>query len=390
MLFHAKSDELQRQLAYVQRELERRCDSSYPNLEKRLRIQLNELAELETSVVAINRRLLRYEASAAQPAFDTWRQIFKDISDLSFSMQWLRTIELPAYLAATSDDHFIANILEQTFREIGLPDVYPVASLHQAHWFSVHPAPPQYPLFFVPALLTTDPGELALIYHEIGHVLYSLWAPEFGGHIENALETALKRKVIDVHNQADPEVRKDLAHVLADWQHQAYSEIEEMVCDIVGALLGGPPFVLALTLGLVASSKSPFDHDKVSYPPLDTRIRLGSLVLRRRNLTDDPALLHVEEGWSQVQPLYIPSQPRWYTWLYDEQYLTDIVAAVEFFLINQGLQLYENGCGGLRGLLRIGAAARLHPELSYQDWAQDMVATLRRDCDPGSPESSSS
>ncbi len=376
-MFRAKLSELQRHLEYVRLEFEARRASAYPSLSERLGLRLDGIEILSRQAAALSARLDQYQASQI-PAFDTWRQIFKDLRDLAADVQWLRIRELPSYLASTPDDHFVSNVLEALHQEIGLHDVHPVASLHQPHWFATHSTPPQYPLYFAPSSLATEPDELPLAFHEVGHVLFKLWAPGFGLQIETVVASTLARKAREVSAQSDPAIRADWATALSSWQRQAYGEVEEVVCDVVGTLLGGPAFVVASMVGLMAQPVNPFEHYTQNYPPLDSRMRMGALVLRRRGLVDS-TLDRTEAAWRQVRALYAQAEPRWYRWLYDEQYLGGVAAAVEQYLVKERVQLYEAGCGGLREELGNGAKAIVDDARAYELWRRDLLKMLRRD-----------
>jgi len=388
ILFRIKLRELRRHLAHAQDTCATRAVATHPNMAARLRQRLSGITELDQRVVSLEQRLALYK-TAPVPAQDTWRQLCKDLTSLSAAVQWLRTKELPAYLAATSDDQFVSNLVQALHSEIGLADVHPVVSLHQTHWFAVYPTPPAYPLYFAPASIATDPSELPLILHEIGHVLFELWGPVFNDRIQSSVAAALARKRQGLDASADPKFRADGTAALAEWESQAYDELEEVVCDVVGALLGGPAFVVALTVGLLAESTTPFTRSGPRYPPLDCRMRLGDLVLHHRGLASG-ALMAVADGWERMRELYATGRPRWYTTLYDDDYLSAIVVVVEDYLQGKGVHLYDASCTGLRRDMTDGATALLSGPGAHRSWNNAWIAVLRRDYASSSHPSSSS
>ena len=385
MPFRAKLDEVRRHLAFIHGECDARRRTAHPNLAERLQLLLRYLDLLAQRAADLDARLAAYRP-AANPALDTWKQLFAELSGLATAAQALRTRQLPIYLAAAPDDHFLSNVVDALLQEVGVAGVRPVAVLHQDEWFAVSPAPPSHPLFYLPASITADPSELPLLLHEIGHVLFRLWDPLFRQRIADVVTATLDRKRREARNQADPAIARARAGDVAQWERQAYDEMEEIVCDVVGTLLGGPAFATALTIGLLAVSASPFLHHPpgAPYPPLDCRMRLGGLVLRRRGL-DDRTLDALEDGWARVRALYTFTQPTAYGWLYDDRYLGDLIAAVEAQLLDEGLQLYAPGCGGLREQLAAGLQAFLDQDPAHRTWVVDTLAALRRAHDPSPP-----
>ncbi|MCL4508815.1 MAG: hypothetical protein M1296_04725 [Chloroflexi bacterium] len=368
VLFPAKLAELRQHLDDLQHEFSTLQARAHPNLAGRLRVQLGGIAALQSGVSLVETSLAHYHA-AANPALDTWRQLFSAMQALAHQVQALRIQQLPTYLASTPDDQYLSNLLEALHRDVGLTDVHPVASLHQPHWFAASAVPASHPLYFVPASLVDDPGELALAFHELGHVLFQLWFPDFGQRMQAAIAAAIQGKEQAIHSAADPSDRQSMTQALLEWRAQAFREMEEVVCDVVGTLLGGPAFVVTLAVGLLATSASPFQHHATDYPPLDCRMRLGGVVLRHLGLTD-PLLDRVDASWAQVQQLYTAGRPRWYSWLYDDAYFRHIAAAVQEQLLARGVTLYSAGIGGIREQVNNGAVARMGDGQAYRSWAR--------------------
>lgn len=233
-----------------------------------------------------------------------------------------------------------------------------------------------------------SPWELPLVFHEIGHVLFRLWDPAFPQYLTTVLSTTAQRKAREIQAISDPHLRADMLAALQAWMPLIYNQLEELVCDVVGALLGGPAFAVTLAVGLLVTATNPFDYLQTgNYPPLDCRMRASGIVLRRRGV-DDALLAAIEASWAQVCAIPGTTPPRHYRWLYDDTFLTDMAVAVETFLVAKGVQPYQPGRGGLRERLVDGASARLADAATYRAWATDFAATLRRDY--SLPQSSSS
>lgn len=354
---------------------------AHPDAAERLR-HFGDLIAALTQVAATLEQDLQLYQLASSPVLDTWRQLFARLRELATYVQAFRTVHLPAHLANTLQDHYMSSVFKQMHREVGLMDVYPVVSLHQSLWFAVLGNIPCYPLYLAPASLVCDPAEFGLVYHEIGHTLFRLWNPGFAQTVQAGILRAIQRKSHEVYRGiSDPAVVKDRATALSEWQTRTYHEMEETACDAVGALLGGPVFVTALHMGLLLTADNPFVQGSPIYPPLDCRMRLGGIILRRLGLADQ-TLDPLNQGWARVQTLNQAKKPRWYDWLYDDSYLDDIASAVEGHLRANSLHLYQSDDGGLRRDLAEGAHLLLGGGTPYGDWSTAFLQALQRDYAP--------
>jgi hypothetical protein len=260
VIFDAKLAELQRHLAYLRTACADCRANAHPDAAERLRLFGDAVMDLTQDAATLERDLGLYKV-AQRPAADIWRQLFARLRELSAFVLAFRTAHLPAHLATTPHDHHMSNVLKQMHQEVGLTNIYPVVSLHQGHWFAVLTNIPQYPLYFAPASLVSDPGELGLMYHEIGHTLFRMWGNAFAQVVQAGIVQTIRRKTQEVQNIADPASRADYAAALGEWQTKADQETEETTCDAVGTLLGGPVFVTALRMGLLSADDNPFVSD---------------------------------------------------------------------------------------------------------------------------------
>ena len=387
MLFAAKIAEIDQHLEYLRATYSWLRAEAYPNLDARLRLRLDGIEEIAREAADVATDFSGYQP-AANPALDTWPQIFARLHLLAGKVHALRTVDLPAHLAGSPDERQFAAVFETLHREVGLTDVHPVVSLQQHGWFAVIKDLPTHPLYLAPDSLIRDQGELPLVFHEIGHVLFQHWAPDFPNQALAVLNNTLQRKVREMQAVSDQGVRDDMLAALKAWATLVPAQVEEMVCDTVGALLGGPSFAAALAVGLSMTDTRPFDYlQSGNYPPLDCRLRICGVVLRRRGLADS-RLLGIEDGWARVCTMPGTQAPRFYKWLYDDAVLGDLAEAVEAVLVAKGVQIYQAGCGGLREQLEAGATARLTDDAAYRAWSASFAAALPRDY--ALPQSSSS
>jgi len=375
VLFPAKLAQIQQHLAYVRRMYTQRRTSAYANLSKRLELQLIELDVLEAEVATLLDDFDRYQ-HAVNPAVDTLPQLIARLRDVSAQVQGHRMIYLPAYLANEPDEPLFASLFESLHREIGLADVYPVVCLQQPHFFAISATPFRYPLFFAPASVRVDPLELPLIFHEIGHLMYQSWVPDFPSCIDQALNVIAQRKYQEVVATSDPQLRQDKMTVLQGWVPLFARQVEELICDVVGALLGGPAFAIAHSLGLSMTDVNLFDYSNARYPPLDCRMRVNSIILQQRGF-GGALLAEVQNTWDAVRSLPGTIAPtRFYDWLYDDALIGDMIVAVQAFLTLRGVNLYERNSGGLRERFIEGAVTRVAGIEEHRRWSEAFIASI--------------
>lgn len=348
--------------------------TAHLNAAARLDLRLQDLAALEAGASDLNRRLHAYRVPS-DPRLDTRLQLFGELRSLADDLQFLRTTELPALLATTPDDVYVSAVLEALFVETGIPDVHPVASLHQGSWFATQPSHPAYPLMLAPVQILADAGEIPLFLHEMGHVLYRLWAPALDLALVATVQKTVDRLAQEALSAGDPNVRLDRARALSEWLPQGYGEIEEIACDLIGALLGGPAFAVALHIGLLIPDATPYAHSQPEYPPLDVRMRLAVAGVRHLGLSYG-ALDQAEASWRETLALYAAKKPRFYDWIYAPTAIDDLTRAVADFLRRKGVGVFLPGCGGIRGELLRGTSHLLTGGPAYEAWSDGMVANL--------------
>jgi len=349
--------------------------AAHPNAAARLDLRLADLTRLEAQATDLQLRLLAYRAPV-DPLLDTRPQLFSELRDVADALQFLRTTELPAFLATSPSDAYVSAMLEGLFAEAGISGVHPVASVHQGSWFATVQNHPTYPLMLAPAQILSDAGELPLFFHEIGHVLYRLWGPAFDRVLVATVQRTVDRLAQEARNAGDPNLRSDRAKALTEWQPQAYGEVEEIACDLVGALIGGPPFAVALHVALLMPDATPFAHSQPEYPPLDVRMRLAVAGIRRLGIAD-PAVDQAEESWKHTLALYSAAKPRFYDWLYTPTTIADLTQAVADFLTSRGVGLFAQGCSGIRGELARGTGHLLVGGSGYRAWSDALLVCLR-------------
>jgi hypothetical protein len=362
MLYEAKIAALFGDLSYVRRECQALLQAAHPSLRERLRLVLTYCDELEQRL-SQREALLKAFRALPQPAISLWPQVSARIHEVAQQVQALRTKQLPALQATTPDDPFVSNLMEALCQELSLVDIHPVASLCQDEWVATIASPPSYPLIFFPRSVANDPGELPLMFHELGHVLMRLWAPDLPQAIITVLTEAVDRKRQEVASMTDPNVRADHEEALREWQAQLLARAEELLCDVVGSLLGGRAFLGAFAIGMLTARANVFEGEP-RYPPLDFRVRLGLLTLEHLNASGSLSVA-VQAGWAELRTIHQGLKPRFYGWLYDDELLGKGIEAVEAFLQAKGVRIYGQDVAELRGQLDEGIRLRLEQPTHY-------------------------
>lgn len=377
MLIKIKALEALHHLDYIEAEFTRLQSTTHPNL----RARLAEILQKETSTYRTQTQALLADIeqyiTTTRPAIDTWKQLYSAVADVSRNVHRLRTFELPAYLASSADDHYFSTLFSAIHDEIGLHGTSPVVSLAQAHWFAVAGSTPQFPLYFVPSSIAADLYELPLVYHEIGHVLFRLWGDAFSRPLYDVVQSTIVRKTQEVFLIADPGLRTRTQQDLSELRVKLVQELEELTCDIVGTLLGGTSFGIALSIALFwTGTSNPYSYTSPQYPPLDCRMRITTAVLRQIGASDQ-ICSYLDKNWANVRGMHRP--PRWYNWIYDDVLFSELIAAVRSHLENKQIIMFDNGSGHIRETLKDGLENLiLNPEMN-NNWLNTTNNDFRSD-----------
>ena len=268
-------------------------------------------------------------------------------------------------------------MLTAIHHEIGLDDIYPGVSLNQGHWFAVTSDYEQYPCYYLPHSLIFDLGELPLIYHEIGHVVVRV-CEGFLRSVETVITATVRRKELEILNEGDPKRRSELQNRLVQMPERLRSQLEELVCDILGCLLGGPAYAIAFHVGLWTAGTNPFELDtsRSQYTPRDYRMRACQIALLSQELA--PAIVNtLNKSWSELRNSYREQAPAWYFWDYDDRYLEDVITSVVSQLEANKLTVYNPSVTGIRNMLNTGLELMLVDESAYQDWLEQTNKEFR-------------
>lgn len=194
--------------------------------------------------------------------------------------------------------------------------------------FSVLPYPPFPTVYLMPPSAQHGILYLPLFFHEFGHVLYTRQKTELDDlvaelqkGIENLLRPVSQRN--DQYSEAEQTRHKTIVET---W----YSWAQELFCDAVGLVIGGPCFINALLFYFRMTGKEMFHQSaenlaRSTHPVMWLRVRLISDRARRLGLTKEADLL--EHEWDSVASAMHVNED--YYGFYDPQFLPLVRQTIE-------------------------------------------------------------
>ena len=375
MLFDLKLAELRQHQQYVLTQLEAVRPLAYPALGRRLDFVIDTWRNYSVELDRIERQLQVYNPRST--TLDTFPQIFSSLRSVAFQMYTFIKEELPAYSTRNNDAAYSLFVAEM-FREVGADQIEPVVSVTQGHGFATYPAIHFFPLVFVPHLVEPMPLDTALLYHELGHIVYQKWADEWAALELLPYDHAEERRAT-LLTAFDAAQRTHGATLIEIWVGQAEQQFEELLCDAIGVLVGGPAFTSALARLLLGLGTTIFQPLSPGYPPVDYRLRTCLALLRAVQPTSH-VLADISSMWPRVRDINRHEKDPLYDDLYNEAYIEKVIASVRRVLNAHTLALYNPntlGAHPIRDSLVQGAEIfHSSDTLGYSAWQTAFVARL--------------
>jgi hypothetical protein len=267
-----------------------------------------DLAVFDEEVVA---SLLSSTKEAVQQTQLLSRQLTAPI--LRAKLEDALCLKIIAWIHANHPDvaHFPA-----AFRE-GDPAVYPLTD--------------QVPVYFFPCLDSRGLLMQPLSFHELGHVLYELHRREMDDLVEE-LQGRIEDALRPLSHRSGPGERSDANRrraIVETW----YEWAQELYCDAVGLIMGGPAFLFAFCAYCGSFDTSCFYQEAEtlywSSHPVDW-LRVQLLIRRARNLGLHEAADRVAREWNAVADgLGVPVD---FQGFYDARFADDVAEILEDML----------------------------------------------------------
>ena len=167
--------------------------------------------------------------------------------------------------------------------------------------FGVWPAPPHPVVYFMPASAQYGLLYQPLFFHEFGHLLYACHGPEMDKLVQDLqmriamlLEPLTRRD--DVRAQIETRQR---AIIVLTW----YKWAQELFCDAIGLMIGGPAFINSFNHYLRLSPRTEYHcpPDELGFRPHPvTWLRVHLLALRAHELHCEVAGDSMEQQWAAI------------------------------------------------------------------------------------------
>jgi len=189
------------------------------------------------------------------------------------------------------------------------------------------------PVFYrVPSTIQRGLLYLPLLFHEIGHQLYSIHKPEMDSlvrdlqlEIRSSLMPAVRRD--DRQDQRERERRNIIVETWYEWT-------QELFCDAVGFSIGGAAYLQAFSLYMRMQGRGQFHEppeslEHRSHPVAWIRVQFLADRARQEGLSSEAETL--ESNWSQVAESLDVQED--YFGFYETSYLPSVHKTIDHMLV---------------------------------------------------------
>jgi hypothetical protein len=228
---------------------------------------------------------------------------------------------------------FFYQVITQIYTEHrinALPPIVSTISNHDYYYWAV----PYFEIIALPSGEEHSLLNLPDMYHEIGHLLHSMFGGKSCEISATVIDKHFAREIVRVQDDGTA------AHFQAKLEEAKYlwdaSWLEEFTCDLAGTYMTGAAYAWT-NLKLLSTghgSTKIFEYSQ-SHPADEARMRIIILMLEKLGLSDDKNL--VEEAWRVFLKDTEVFRPNDYPLLYPQKLLEQIVN--EFFNFYQNADL---------------------------------------------------
>lgn len=206
--------------------------------------------------------------------------------------------------------------------------------------FAIMPDPQLPTIYFLPPSAQHRLLYLTLFFHEYGHLLYACHRREMDDlvnylqqNIAKLLSPRTQRD--DRHDKKEEEKRNIIVETWYEWT-------QELFCDAVGLMIGGPAFAYALSQYFIMLGPNHYhlqisDLERSSHPVTWLRIRL--LIDRARSLGYKSVAAKLERSWTIVsQELCIKED---YYGYFESSFLAIIQKSLDDMIEEAGVAAFD-------------------------------------------------
>ncbi len=190
---------------------------------------------------------------------------------------------------------FFYRLIKKIYKEHRITSVPPIVSTisnHDYYYWAV----PMLEIIAIPSGEENSLLNLPDMYHEIGHLLYSMYEGRSCELSAPEIEKHFKREIATLHD------KKQYAHFGAEVERAKYlwqvSWLEEFSCDLAGTYMTGAAYAWT-NLKLISAdhgSSKIFEYND-THPANEARMRIILLMLEKLGLTEEKK--QIEETWQR-------------------------------------------------------------------------------------------
>ncbi|MFN8291424.1 MAG: hypothetical protein U0U70_14300 [Chitinophagaceae bacterium] len=254
------------------------------------------------------------------------------------------------------------------------PPIVSTISNHDSYYWAV----PYYEVIAFPAGEERSLLNLPDMYHEIGHLLDSMFKGKSSETSSAIIDKHFAKEIVRVKNEGLEQYVDSLTRAKFLWQRKW---IEEFTCDLVGTYMTGAAYAWTnLKLLSTGHGSAIIYSDSDTHPADEARMTIIIMMLEKLGLKADKK--KVEDDWNVFLKDTEPFKPGDYNLLYPKKLLQQIVD--EFFVFYQNAdlasypELVKANPNSIAQLLNEAWEQARNNPLGYNSYEVDAVNNLRQ------------
>jgi len=255
------------------------------------------------------------------------------------------------------------------------PPIVSTISNHDSYYWAV----PYYEIIALPAGEERSLLNLPDMYHEIGHLLHSMFKGKSCETSSQAVDKHFAKEIVRVKNEGLEQYLDPLTRAKFLWQRKW---IEEFTCDLIGTYMTGAAYAWTnLKLLSTGHGSAIIYSDNDTHPADEARMTIIIMMLDKLGLKTEKD--KVEEEWKIFLKDTEPFKPSDYNLLYPQKLLAQIVEEFFTFYQNADLasypELVKTGTESVAQLLNEAwEQARMKP-MAYSAYEIAAINKLRKE-----------
>jgi hypothetical protein len=273
---------------------------------------------------------------------------------------------------------FFFKVISQIYDEhriSAMPPIVSTISNHDYYYWAV----PYFEIIALPSGEENSLLNLPDMYHEIGHLLHSMFMGKSCEISGIAVEDHFNKEEVRLADDGFPQFIETVKEAKYLWEA---SWLEEFSCDLVGSYMTGAAYAWTnLKLLSTGHGSTKIYEFSPTHPADEARMRIIILMLNKLGLMNEKK--EVEDAWDVFLKDTIAFMPRNYSLLFPQYLLEQIVDEFFTFYQNADLasypELLKGGkCSVAQVLNEAWQNAQTDP-LNYYIYETDAIGKLRKD-----------